>query len=102
MQTQFKCDVTKFKYKKTRQGVHATCPITDLQGNLVATLHDDPSAMVAKVDFEHTAMSFLREARENLSADSWVRDSKTASDASWASEYARQITMQAEQEFAAQ
>lgn len=41
----------EYKYKKTRRGVDATCKVYDTQGKLVATLFDEASAIVARVDF---------------------------------------------------
>lgn len=101
MQTQFKVDATTFKYKKTRRGISAVCNILNLEGVVVAILKDDPECIVTNVEFlfPEEARKFLCEARENLSADSWVHaQSKPANDTSWASEYARQITMAAEAE----
>lgn len=102
MQTQFKVDATTFKYKKTRRGISAVCNILNLDGSIVAILKDDPECIVADVTFlfESAKTKFLMEAQENLAEDSWVRRqfASTPSPSSWASEYARQITMAAEQE----
>ena len=98
MESKFKVDALTFKYKKTRRGVAATCKILDLEGNHVATLNDKPESIVAEVEFFHndTAREFLCEAHTNLSPDSWVYSRTNNNDSVWVSEYARQITMEAE------
>lgn len=102
MQSQFKVDATTFKYKRGRRGISAVCNILDLEGNVVGVLKDEPECIVANVKFvsETIQNKFLMEAQANLDSESWVRRqfASTPSAASWASEYARQITMAAEAE----
>lgn len=87
----FTTDPKKFKYKRTRRGVDATCPIQK-GGVTVATLYDDASAIVAKVEFTDPAVraEFLAEAR--------LAGHIMPSEAFAISEYARKMTMDAEEQ----
>lgn len=84
----------EYKYKKTRNGVDATCKIYDLSGQLVGTLHDKASAIVAWIDFVsiHAQKAFESDARAVFPNES---------QSMIASEYARKLTCDAEKAWVA-
>ena len=90
MPSVFTCNAKTFKYKKTRRGINATCQIMK-DGKLAATLHDVAEEIVATVVFHIPGSEtiFLEEARAN------GFDMESVGFA--ISEYARKMTMDAEQ-----
>lgn len=91
---EFTANPTEFKYKTTRRGVNATCPI-HYKGSAQVTLHDVAESIVAQVDFksDEVRKAFLIEARAAGHAEE--------SDNYAISEYARSLTMAAEAEWMA-
>lgn len=89
----FTCNAATFTYSKTRRGVNAVCNI--LKGGVIAAvLHDKAEEIVATVDFASTQLreEFLAEARAN----GFDKVSHNSDDYA-ISEYAREMTMTAEE-----
>lgn len=93
MNSKFSCNAKTFQYTTTRRGVNALCPIMK-DGKMVATLHDVADHICAKVEFINAEVraEFLAEA--SILATPAV---KAAGDNMIISEYARKMTMQAEE-----
>lgn len=91
----YHADASTFKYKKTRRGVNAVCNILK-DGVAIAVLGDIAEAIVADVQFVDAAERALFLAEAKLKIDLTGLPS-SCGDEYVISEYARKITMEAEQ-----
>lgn len=87
----YHADASQFVYKTTRRGVNATCPILK-DGKAIATLDDVAERISADVTFtsEEERKMFLETAQATMPPNT--------EDHYAISEYARKITMDAEQQ----